>query len=111
MNIRLPNGERTSLPQHNTIDERLKEVYDLLKEFDSFFLDGAYTQNRLYFLDSLSNYLVWFKEESDNALDREVLSKNKIKKMNNYDEKNIPFSSLSKEDGIRIGVIDVDGIE
>ena len=111
MNIRLPNGERTSLPQHESIELRLREVEVLILEFENFCIDGNFTQNTIYFLDGLSNYLVWFRENSDNTLDKEVLSKNKLKKMENYDEKNIPFSSLSKEDRIRLGLLETEGVE
>lgn len=105
MNLQLPNGDRISLPNHNNIEERMFEVENLIDEFDLYITNNPISPKIIYFLNGLSNYLVWFKDEdSINKNDKIVLSKEKMSKMNKYDPKNIPFSSLSTEEQFKYGV-------
>ena len=109
MNIQLPNGERKVLPNHKNIEERMIEVEELLKTYDEYISTSWETTNVSYFLNGLSNYLVWFKEEDEiSKSDKEVLSRRKMTKLSKYDPHNIPFSSLSLEDSIKYGIVETE---
>lgn len=105
MNLQLPNGDRISLPNHTNIEERMFEVENLIEEFDIYITNNPLSPKIIYFLNGLSNYLVWFKDEdSINKNDKEVLSKDKMSKMNKYDSNSIPFSSLSPDEQSKYGI-------
>lgn len=105
MNIQLPNGERLAIPDYDDIEQRKNKVVELLEEFDAYIIQSWDSPKVIYFLNGLSNYLVWFKEEElVNKLDKDVLSKTKTKNLNKYDKHNIPFSSLSLEESIKYGL-------
>lgn len=109
MKIQLPNDSRIDLPNHKTIEERMCVVDELLKEFDDCLLSNPLSTKNTYFLNGLSNYLVWFKEEEDiKKVDKEILSKGQMSKMNKYDQRMIPFSALSKEDTLEYGIGEVE---
>ncbi|AKQ08551.1 hypothetical protein PQE66_gp245 [Bacillus phage PBC2] len=53
-----------------------------------------------YFLDTLTNYLVWHKEEDEKwTEDKEVLSRTKVEQMVKFKKRSkyVNFSDLSKE--------------
>lgn len=109
MNLQLPNGKRISLPNHSNIEERMFEVENLIEEFDVYITDNPISPNIIYFLNGLSNYLVWFKDEdSINKNDKNVLSRDKMSKMNKYDSNSIPFSSLSPDEQSKYGISEME---
>lgn len=109
MKLQLPNGNRVELPKHETLNDVMRVVNRLLKEFDDTLLDNPTSPKVIYFLNGLSNYIVWFKdEEMKNKHDKEVLSREKTSKMTKYDPHNIPFTSLGIEESAKYGIIDGD---
>ena len=98
MKIRLPNGEQHILKDDITLDEKVKIVEELTEQWKSE-IDNCWNSNAVkFFLDSLSNYLVWHKDNKDvNKEDKEVMSRNKTNRLYRG-RKDTPFSSLSKKD-------------
>lgn len=103
MIIELPDGNRVELNNDISIDEKLKKVEELILEFENYICDSWETTKIKFFLNGLSNYLCWYKEEKYSH-DKEVLSKTKDLRMKKYDDKNILFSNLNKEDRQKIGL-------
>lgn len=97
MKIQLPNGNRLTLEENITIDEKLKIVEDLTNEWHSTIEKNWDSNSVRFFLDGLANYLCWHKEQDDkNRQDKEVLSVWKVEKMEGKRKANsTPFSSLS----------------
>lgn len=110
MIIELPNGNRVELDNDFTIDEKINKVEELIVEFEEHICDGWETTKIKFFLNGLSNYLCWHKEEKY-LQDKDILSKTKDLRMKKYDSKNIVFSSLSKEDKQAIGIYTNDEYE
>lgn len=98
MKIQLPNGNRLTLDENITIDEKRQIVEDLTEEWMPTILKNWDSLSIRFFLDNLANYLVWHKEEdSKNKQDKEVLSIKRIEEMKGKRQaRSIPFTSLSK---------------
>lgn len=106
MMIELPNGNRVELDNEISIDEKLKKVEELILEFEDYISDSWETTKTKFFLNGLSNYLCWHKEEKYTH-DKEVLSKRKVRQMETKIYKNnyINFSELGMNDKIILGLI------
>lgn len=98
MKIQLPNGKQHVLKDDITLEEKVKVVEELTEQWKSE-IENSWDSNAVkFFLDSLSNYLVWHKDNEDaNKEDKEVMSKNKTNRLYRG-RKDTPFSSLSKKD-------------
>lgn len=106
MKIQLPSGEKIVLDENITIEEKLEIVENLTTEWDLPIVNGWDTKSIIFFLDGLSNYLVWHKEDEEkNKQDKEVLSVKKVEQMSGKRKANtIPFSSLSATQKENLGV-------
>ena len=96
MKIILPNGNESSLDDNLELKEKIKEVERLVLEHSESIVNNWKSDNVKFFLDSLSNYLIWHKEDGDRSHDKEVMSRNKTNRMVRG-RKDTPFSSLSKQ--------------
>ena len=100
MKIQLPNGQKQTLNDDLTIDEKKKLVDELSDEW-TLILRSDWkiwdSNNTRYFYDGLANYLVWHKEEDSEKEDKEVMSRNKTNRLHRG-RKDVPFSSLSDSD-------------
>lgn len=103
MIIELPNGNRVELDNDFTIDDKVRKVEELVLEFEDYICEGWETTRIKFFLNGLSNYLCWHKEEKYSQ-DKDILSKTKDLRMKKYDSKNILFSSLNKDEKQSIGI-------
>lgn len=105
MKIQLPNGKKLVLDESISIEKKLKKVEELTEEFmvtiNEYFKSNYNSKSKSntvgFFLDGLSNYLVWHKEDEDkNKQDKEILSIKKVEQMEGKRKApSIPFSSLS----------------
>lgn len=98
MKIQLPNGEKITLDEHIDLNSKIEIVEDLVREWD-IAIQAHWGSNKIiFFLDGLSNYLVWHKEEEEKGLeDKDVLSIKKVEQMSGKRKsKSIPFTSLSQ---------------
>lgn len=97
MKIQLPNGQKLTLDEDKTLDEKLKIVEDLTNEWHSIIKKSWDSNSVRFFLDGLANYLVWHRDEEDkNRHDKDVLSIRKVEQMEGKRKANsLPFSSLS----------------
>lgn len=99
--IQLPNGQQHILDENISLADKKKVVDDLTEEFLPIITEKLNWLNNnsvKYFLDSLSNYIVWHKELDEKGLeDKEILSRKKIEKMVRFKKtsKQINFSDLS----------------
>ena len=96
MKIILPNGSETRLDDGLNLEDKIKKVEELVNEFSEVIFENWKSDNVKFFLDSLSNYLMWHKEDGDRSHDKEVMSRNKTNRMVRG-RKDTPFSSLSKQ--------------
>jgi hypothetical protein len=98
MKIQLPDGRKEDLNEHIELDEKIQVVEELTERWMPTILLNWDSKSVRFFLDGLSNYLVWHKEEEQkNKQDKDVLSITKVKEMEGkIKSKNIPFSCLSK---------------
>src|SRR5690606_18140445 len=103
MKIQLPNGQKSNLDENISFEEKLQIVEDLVEEWMPVIILNWHSNSIKFFLDSLSNYLVWHKEEDENGYkgyeDKEILSRKKMEKLIRFkkDSKQINFTDLSKE--------------
>lgn len=98
MKIQLPNGQQRNLDDNLTIDEKKEVVVGLVEEFDDIIHSNWDGNAVKFFLDSMTNYLVWHKSEEESGKhDKEVMSRNKTNRMIRG-RKDIPFSDLSAKD-------------
>lgn len=104
MKIILPNGERLVLDENITLDEKIKKTEELTDFWMQTILTNWNSNAVIFFLDNLSNYLIWHKEEEDkNKQDKEILSIKKIEQMTGKRKANsIAFSNLSKKDSEKL---------
>lgn len=105
MKIKLPNGEKIILKDHIEYKEREKEVNKLLKEWKDIIRADSKTwlSNSIkYFLDSLSNYLLWSKKDNKKEeLKKEdtILTKRQTIIMNRKsgdERREMPVSNMSQ---------------
>lgn len=108
MIIKLPDGEEVELDNNITIEEKRDICAGLVEEYDNEIHTMWGKQSISYFLNGLSNYLCWHKDES-NYRDKEkgILSNSREKQMdrNRYHgqwRKDIPFTDLKGSDEITI---------
>lgn len=98
MKIQLPNGKQHELKDGISLEEKVKVVEELTSEWKKEIENNWNSDSVRYFLDSLSNYLVWHKENLDSKEeDKEVMSRNKTNRLHRG-RKDIPFSNLNNQD-------------
>lgn len=100
MKIQLPDGKQKTLDENITLEEKKKIVEELTEKWMYVLRLNWYSNSVKYFLDSLSNYLVWHKEEDQKGTeDKDILSRKKLEKMSKMKKtsKQVNFSDLSKE--------------
>lgn len=105
MKIQLPNGEQTELDESLTLEEKLAVVNTYTQEWEESISANWEKDQIKYFLDTLSNYIVWHKEPEikhagAGSEDKEVLSRKKMEMMKKFKKtsKTINFSDLGKQD-------------
>lgn len=99
--IQLPNSTRIELDNNLSLEEKKRLVEELIEEWKPIIESGWESNSVKYFLDSLTNYLVWHKEEEDKGKeDKYIMSKKKLDKLSNHrkDSKTINFSNLNMKD-------------
>lgn len=96
MKVLLPSGIEHELDEKLELSEKIAKVEELLFEHSESIINNWKSDNVKFFLDSLSNYLVWHKEDGESGHDKEVMSKNKTNRMIRG-RKDTPFSSLGKQ--------------
>lgn len=96
MKIQLPNGKKVTLDDNIELSEKLVLVQHLTDEWMLIIIENWDSNSTKYFLDSLTNYIVWHKEPEDSKEDKEVMSRNKTNRLHRG-RKDIPFSSLSTD--------------
>lgn len=98
MKVLLPNGEQLNLQEDITLDEKIALVEELTIQWREEINSNWSSNSVMYFLDSLSNYLVWHKDDVNSKIeDKEVMSKNKTNRLHRG-RKDIPFSNLGDKD-------------
>lgn len=82
MMIKLPNGEERELCNNLPIEEKKELCQELVEEFDEYIYTSWGKHSISYFLNGLSNYLCWHKDE-ENYRDKEkgILSNSREKQM------------------------------
>lgn len=100
MKIQLPNGQKITLDEDIALEEKIRVVEEYTEEWLPIIILNWHSSSVKFFLDNLSNYLVWHKEyDVKNKQDKEVLSIKKVEQMGGKRRANsIPFSSLSNKD-------------
>lgn len=105
MKIQLPNGVQEKLNEKLTLEEKLQVVSTYTEEWAESISANWEKDQIKFFLDTLSNYIVWHKEPEikhagAGSEDKEVLSRKKMEMMNKFKKtsKTINFSDLSTED-------------
>lgn len=82
MKIQLPDGEKHTLDEHITLEDKLVVVKELSEKFLPIIEKNWNSNSVKFFLDSLTNYLVWHKEPEDKGSeDKEILSRKKMEKL------------------------------
>lgn len=114
MKIQLPNGEKVELKNGISLEEKVEVVKELTAEWQDEIERGWGSNAIKFFLDSLTNYLVWHKEEEDKGKeDKYIMSKKKLDKLSNHrkDSKTTNFSSLNSKDREILFGDDTRGVE
>lgn len=111
MKVTLPDGSAKVLDTSLNLDDKLKLTFELTEEWNSVIIENWNSKSVKYFLDSLSNFLVWHKEDDEKLKRTEnkyILSRKKTEKLSRYKStsKQINFSDLNKEDKEVIGIND-----
>src|SRR5690606_35735028 len=96
MKIQLPNGERITLPSDLSIEEKMELSLKLTEEWKEAIHRNWHSETIIFFLDGLSNYINWHKDEEDKySQDEFVLSIKRVEQMSGKRKAmSIPFSSL-----------------
>lgn len=103
MKVQLPNSDKIELDTNISLKEKMEVVKQLTEEWMSVITQNWNDNKVKYFLDTLTNYLVWHKDGRQNGQkgneDKYVLSKKKVDKLSNHrkDSKTINFSDLPCE--------------
>lgn len=101
--IQLPDGRKTNLEDDISFAEKKRKVLDLIKEWKDVCLENWHSNSVKYFLDSLTNYLLWHKGEDVIKDDNEddILSRHQLLMMNRRTDdrrKELPAGDLSNFD-------------
>ena len=99
--IQLSNGQIVTLDESIEIKDKIDAVTDLVDEWMPILIVNWNSNAVKYFLDSLSNYIVWHKEEKEKGKeDKEVLSRKKMEKMVRFKKtsKQVNFSDMPKNE-------------
>lgn len=109
MKIQLPNGQKQILDPNLPIEAKVDLTLQLTEEWRDSIERNWTSESIIYFLDGLSNYLNWHKEEEEdvkhegdrllspikNRQDKYVFSIKRIEQMNGKRKSlSIPFSCL-----------------
>lgn len=98
MKIQLPNGKQHELEDGISLEQKVEVVEELTRKWQKEIEKNWDSNTVRYFLDSLSNYLVWHKENIDSKEeDKVVMSRNKTNRLHRG-RKDIPFSNLNNRD-------------
>jgi len=108
MKIFLPNGEKKELNDKLELQEKITLVNELTGNFMDEILIGWETPLIMNFLDCLSSYLCWHKEEEEiGTEDKNINSKWKEEKSNGKRKSStLLFSNLAKEERSKLGLGD-----
>lgn len=106
MKIQLPNGRKITLDENITLEAKIQVVEDLTVELMPILLLNWHSNSVKFFLDNLSNYLVWHKEDEEkNKQDKDVLSIRRIEEMEGKRKnRTTPFTGLSLSDRDSLGI-------
>ena len=98
MKLKLPNGVKIDLDENINIDKKMVIVEDLVKQWNDVIILNWNSNNIIFFLDGLANYIVWHKDENKkNTQDKDILSVRKVEEMSGKRKcKSTPFSALSQ---------------
>lgn len=114
MMLVLPNGEQKILSNDITLEEKLILCEELIAEFDDDIIDSIDSQSTTYFLNGLSNYLCWHKENlgdrdrNNGILSNEIEKRMEKKRYHGKSRKDTIFSDLNMSDEIKIfGEVDM----
>jgi hypothetical protein len=115
--IQLPDGRRITLDENITLEEKIKVVEELTEEWIDTIILNWHSDSIKFFLDNLSNYLNWHKDEDEKNYtntkrgrergkqDKEILSIKRIEEMEGKRKaRSIPFSSLSTKNKENLGI-------
>lgn len=100
MKIQLPDGKPHNLEDNIAINEKLRIVDELTNEWLDVIIQNWHSNSVKYFLDSLTNYIVWHKDEDEKGReDKEVLSRTKLEQMNKFKKrgKTVNFTDLTSD--------------
>lgn len=97
MKIQLPNGKSKILDESRDIEYKKRLAFNLSKGFAEVIVANWESKTIRFFLEGISNYLVWHKEEDmKGKQDKEVISLEKEKQISGKKKSpSLPFSSLS----------------
>lgn len=97
MIIRLPDGRRHKLDKHLSLEEKCEVVIRLIEDWNSEIHLNWESNSIKYFLNQLSDYLVWHKEDEDvGKEDKDVISERKnVEMIGKKRGMSTPFTNLS----------------
>lgn len=100
MKIQLPNREKIILEDNLSLEDKMKLVLSLVNEWRDVCLENWSSNAVKYFLDSLSSYLLWHKNNDDkDKKNNGILSRYKLLMMNRRTDekrKELPIGNFSK---------------
>lgn len=109
MKLKLPDGTQLSLDTSLELEDRKKVVDEILEEWKQYFTNSWDLNKTKVCLEVLSNYLCMVKDgEMKNKEDKYILSSDKMKKMKRFNDKNVNFSNLPKDQQKVFGLINFD---
>ncbi len=107
MKLKLPNDEEINLDINLTYDKKIEVVNKILKDYENYFHKYWDTQKVRICLDIMGSYLCHKK----NIHDKEIISRKRFGEMVYGNDKYIPFSCLTVEEQLLLGIIDLNDEE
>lgn len=104
MKLKCPDGKEIILDDNLDLSEKFQLITNIANMYDLYIKGNWESSSVKFFLNGLSNYIIYHKELENANTNLDIMSKSRIKKLNKFDKNNVLFSELNLLDQMVLGI-------
>lgn len=104
MKLKCPDGKEIILDDNLDLSEKFQLIKNIANMYDLYITGNWESSSVKFFLNGLSNYIIYHKELDSSNTNSDIMSKSRIKKLKKFDKNNVLFSELNLFDQVALGI-------